>query len=106
MSAMDMNRLALIKAVAEKQKKKREEEAEFQASIQRLDARKAAKKEEIKLHKKLTQQVKKAGKDSPGSLDCFKEENMYYSDKDTERYLEGSSYMDAYNANKSADGEW
>ncbi len=106
MSAMDMNRLALIKAVAEKQKKKREEEAEFQASIQRLDARKAAKKEEMKLHKKLTQQVKKAGKDSPGSLDCFKEENMYYSDKDTERYLEGSSYMDAYNANKSADGEW
>tara|TARA_E500000178_G_C16956771_1_gene724048 strand:- start:879 stop:1190 length:312 start_codon:yes stop_codon:yes gene_type:complete len=103
---MDMNRLALIKAVAEKQKKKREEEAEFQASIQRLDARKAAKKEEMKLHKKLTQQVKKAGKDSPGSLDCFKEENMYYSDKDTERYLEGSSYMDAYNANKSADGEW
>tara|TARA_X000000950_G_scaffold287788_1_gene401661 strand:+ start:985 stop:1290 length:306 start_codon:yes stop_codon:yes gene_type:complete len=101
-----MNRLALIKAVAEKQKKKREEEAEFQASIQRLDARKAAKKEEMKLHKKLTQQVKKAGKDSPGSLDCFKEENMYYSDKDTERYLEGSSYMDAYNANKSADGEW
>lgn len=106
MSAMDMNRLALIKAVAEKQKKKREEEAEFQASIQRLDARKAAKKEEMKLHRKLTQQVKKAGKDSPGSLDCFKEENMYYSDKDTERYLEGSSYMDAYNANKSADGEW
>lgn len=106
MSAMDMNRLALIKAVAEKQKKKREEEAEFQASIQRLDARKAAKKEEMKLHRKLTQQVKKAGKDSPGSLDCFKEENMYYSDKDTERYLEGTSYMDAYNANKSADGEW
>ena len=106
MSAMDMNRLALIKAVAEKQKKKREEEAEFQDSIQRLDARKAAKKEEMKLHKKLTQQVKKAGKESPGSLDCFREENMYYSDKDTERYLEGSSYMDAYNANKSADGEW
>ena len=106
MSAMDMNRLALIKAVAEKQKKKREEEAEFQASIQRLDARKAAKKEEMKLHKKLTQQVKKAGKESPGSLDCFREENMYYSDKDTEGYLEGSSYMDAYNANKSADGEW
>ena len=106
MSAMDMNRLALIKAVAEKQKKKREEEAEFQASIQRLDARKAAKKEEMKLHKKLTQQVKKAGKESPGSLDCFREENMYYSDKDTERYLEGTSYMDAYNANKSADGEW
>lgn len=103
---MSTNRLDLIKAAAEKAKKKREEEAEFQASIRRLDARKAAKKEEMKLHKKLTASVKKAGKDSPGSLDCFKEENMYYSDKDTERYLESSSYMDAYNANKSADGEW
>ena len=103
---MSTNRLDLIKAAAEKAKKKREEEAEFQASIRRLDARKAAKKEEMKLHKKLTQQVKKAGKESPGSLDCFREENMYYSDKDTERYLESSSYMDAYNANKFADGEW
>ena len=101
-----MNRLDLIKQAAIKAKAKQNEEAEFQASIQRLDARKAAKKEEMKLHKKLTQQVKKAGKDSPGSLDCFKEENMYYSDKDTERYLEGTSYMDAYNANRSADGEW
>ena len=40
---MSANRLDLIKAAAEKAKKKREEEAEFQASIQRLDARKAAK---------------------------------------------------------------
>jgi len=106
MSAVDLNRLALIKAVAEKKKKKQKEEEEFQAAIKRLDARKAAKKEEMKLHKKLTASVKKAGKDSPGSLDCFKEENMYYSDKDTARYLEGTSYMDAYNANKFADGEW
>ena len=103
---MSTNRLDLIKAAAEKAKKKREEEAEFQASIRRLDARKAAKKEEMKLHKRLTAQVKKAGKDSVGSLDLNTPENMYYSDKDTERYLESSSYMDAYNANKSADGEW
>ena len=41
-----------------------------------------------------------------GSLDFNREENMYYSEKDTAKFLENSSYMDAYNANKSADGEW
>ena len=105
-----MSRLDLIKQSALKAKAKKlnttVEEVEFQEAVQKLDARKAAKKEEMKLHKKLTRSMKKAAKDSPGSLDCFKEENMYYSDKDTARYLEGTTYMDAYNANKSADGEW
>tara|TARA_B100001093_G_scaffold316116_1_gene301593 strand:+ start:245 stop:562 length:318 start_codon:yes stop_codon:yes gene_type:complete len=105
-----MDRLALIKKIAEEKQAKINEEAEFQASIVRLDARKAAKKEADKLalkeHKRLTQQVKKAGKAAPNNFDMFKPENMYYSDKEVSSYLEGSSYMDAYNANKSADGDY
>lgn len=101
-----MDRLKMIQAAAEKAKAKRQEEADFQAAIVKLDARKAAIKEEMKLHKKLTASVKKAGKAMPGSLDFNRPENMYYSEKDTARYLEGTSYMDAYNANKSADGDY
>lgn len=102
-----MDRLKMIKAAAEKAKAKRNEEAEFQATIRRMDARKAQiKAEQKKLKKDLTAQIKKAGHLKSGSLDFNRPENMYYSDKDTARYLEGTSYMDAYNANKSADGEW
>ena len=100
-----MDRLKMIKAAAEKAKAKRQEEADFQAAIVKLDARKAALKEEMKLHKKLTASVKKAGVQMPGSLDFNSPENMYYSEKDTARYLEGTSYMDAYNAHK-LDQEW
>jgi len=105
-----MNRLDLIKKAALKAKAKKlnttVDELEFQESIVKLDERKAKIKEEMKLHKKLTASVKKAGHQTAGSLDCFKEENMYYSDKDTAKFLEGSSYMDAYNANRSADGDY
>ena len=52
------------------------------------------------------ERIQKAGKDSVGSLDLNTPENMYYSDKDTQSFLEGSSYMDAYNANKFADGDY
>ena len=100
-----MDRLKMIKAAAEKARAKRQEEADFQASIVKLDARKAALKEEMKLHKKLTASVKKAGGQMPGSLDFNSPENMYYSEKDTARYLEDTSYMDAYNAHK-LDQEW
>lgn len=102
-----MDRLKMIKAAAEKAKAKRNEEAEFQATIRRMDARKAQiKAEQKKLKKDLTAQIKKAGHLKSGSLDFNRPENMYYSDKDTARYLEGTSYMDAYEANKFADGEW
>lgn len=97
-----MNRLEIIKQIAEK----KAEEKQFKQMIVNLDARKAAKKEEIKLHKKLTKSVKKAGHQSVGSLDLNSPENMYYSDKDTERFLENSGIMDAYNANKFSDGDW
>ena len=81
------------------------EELEMKDIIKKLDKRKKQVKEELKLHKKLTKSVKKAGKQMPGSLDFNSPENMYHSDKDVARYLEDTSYMDAYNASK-LDEEW
>ena len=82
------------------------EEIEMKEIIKNLDERKKQVKEELKLHKKLTKSVKKAGKQMPGSLDFNSPENMYHSDKDIARYLEDTSYVDAYNANRSADGDY
>tara|TARA_Y100000004_G_C8751093_1_gene342429 strand:- start:288 stop:584 length:297 start_codon:yes stop_codon:yes gene_type:complete len=81
------------------------EELEMKDIIKKLDKRKKQVKEELKLHKKLTKSVKKAGKQMPGSLDFNSPENMYYSDKEVNRILEDTSYMDAYNASK-LDQEW
>ena len=81
------------------------EEMEMKEIIKNLDERKKQVKEELKLHKKLTKSVKKAGKQMPGSLDFNSPENMYHSDKDVSRYLEDTTYMDAYNASK-LDQEW
>ena len=81
------------------------EELEMKDIIKKLDKRKKQVKEEMKLHKKLTKSVKKAGKQMPGSLDFNSPENMYHSDKDVSRYLEDTSYMDAYAASK-LDEEW
>ena len=90
------------------------EQYEGKLICDRLDARKLAakaaeklrKKEERKIKKDLTGQVKKAGHLSKGGLDFNSPENMYYSDKENARFLESSSIMDAYNANKSADGDY
>ncbi len=115
---MTVDRLQLIKQAAQKAEAKKLgltlEQYEGKLICDKLDARKAAakaaekirKKEERKIAKDLTGQVKKAGHLSSGGLDFNRAENMYYSDKDNARFLEGSSYMDAYNANKSADGDW
>ena len=81
------------------------EELEMKDIIKKLDERKKQVKEEMKLHKKLTKSVKKAGKQMPGSLDFNSPENMYHSDKDISRYLADTTYMDAYNASK-IDQEW
>ena len=81
------------------------EEIEMKDIIKKLDERKKQVKEELKLHKKLTKSVKKAGKQMPGSLDFNSPENMYHSDKDVSRYLQDTSYMDAYAASK-LDEEW
>ena len=81
------------------------EDMEFKQMIKDYDKRKKQIKEEMKLHKKLTKSVKKAGKQMPGSLDFNSPENMYHSDKDVSRYLQDTSYMDAYAASK-LDEEW
>lgn len=95
-----MDRLALIKKLAEKQNKAKAEEQSFQESIARLDARKAA----IKATQKLTKVVKAAGRQAPSSLECFSEENMYYTDKQNQEYLDGSVYMETYHATRFSDG--
>ena len=81
------------------------EEFEFQDTIKKLDERKKQIKEEMKLHKKLTKSVKKAGEHMPGSLDFNSPENMYHSEKDVSRFLQDTTYMDAYHASK-LDQEW
>ena len=73
---------------------KLKEQYEMKEIIKNLDARKAA----IKEQSKLTKQGKKAGKQAPGGLDCFKEENMHYSAKETRDWLEGTSYFENYEA--------
>ena len=83
------SRLELIKEAARKYK----EEQEFQQAVATVDARRKAAK-------KLTKSVKKAGHLAPGHMDCFKDENRYYSDKEVASYLEGTTYMESYNAMK------
>ena len=113
-----MDRIDIIKKAAMKVEAKKLgltfEQYEGKLICDELDARKAAakaaekarKKEERKVAKDLTGQVKKAGHLAKGGLDFNRPENMYYSDKDTEKFLADSSIMDAYNANRSADGDY
>jgi hypothetical protein len=91
-----MDRLKLIKKIAEKQKA---EKRVFAAAIVALDERKAL----IKEQKKLQKTIPAAERVTKSSLDCFSEENMYYSEKDTGRFLDGHPIMDAYNENKRLD---
>ena len=90
-----MNRLEMIKAAAEK--------AQMKKVIKDIDSRKAAIKEEMRLHKKLTKSVKKAEHQAPKSLEAFSEENMYYTEKETRDYLAGTSIMETYEAMRTQD---
>ena len=85
-----MDRMAIIKAAAEKAKQKKE----FKATVTKIYSKPKVN------YNKLTKSVKKAGHQAPSSLECFKVENMYYTDKETQDYIAGSSYMDAYNDQK------
>jgi|TARA_B110000908_G_C10219981_1_gene434819 hypothetical protein len=86
-----MDRLAMIKAAAEKAR----DEQIFKKTVKAVYSKPKYKAP------RLTQSMKKAAHLSPGNLDCFKEENMYYSDKDTQAFIAGSSIMDAYNEGKN-----
>lgn len=86
-----VDRLAMIKAAAEKTREKQE----FKKAVKKVYSK-------PKNHyNKLTKSVKKAAHQAPGSLECFKPENMYYTDKETQDYIAGSSYMDVYNEGKN-----
>lgn len=82
---------------------KHKEEQEFQQAIMNVDKRKLEKKAEMKLHKKLTAQAKKAGHQSPGGLDLHKDENRHYSKEETDTWLEGTSYFENYTAMRNQD---
>jgi len=86
-----MDRMAMIKAAAEKAR----EEQQFKQTVKKVYSKPKYKAP------RLTQSMKKAAHLSPGNLDCFKEENMYYTDKETQEYIAGSSYMDVYNEGKN-----
>lgn len=85
-----MDRLAMIKKAAEKR--------EMETLIRNLDRRKANLK-------KQTKKIKKAKDQAPGSLESFKEENLYWGEKETQRWFEGSSYFENYQAMKDQD-DW
>lgn len=86
-----MDRMQMIKAAAEKARA----EKEFKSAVKRVYSKPK------NYYNKLTTTVKKAGHQAPGSLECFKEENMFYTNKETQDYIAGSSLMDAYNEGKN-----
>ena len=85
-----MDRMAIIKAAAEKAKQKKQ----FKAAVTKVYSKPKDH------YNKLTKSVKKAGHQAPSSLECFKEENMYYTDKETQAFIAGSEIMHAYNDQK------
>ena len=90
-----MSRIDIIKQAAEK--------AQIKQAINNVAARKAEIKAEMKLHKKLTKSVKKAEHLAPKSLEAFSEENLYYSDRETQDFLSGTSIMETYESMRSQD---
>ena len=79
------------------EKKKYDEEKEFKATVKKVYSKPRD------YYNKLSASVKKAGHQSPGGLDCFKDENRTYSDKEVRTYLDGTSYFETYNAMRGQD---
>lgn len=86
-----------IKKALQEEKAKYDAEQEFKQAVKNVYSKPKD------YYNKLTASVKKAGHQSPGNLDCFKEENMYYTEKQTKDYLQGTSYMETYNSMKDQD---
>ena len=59
---------------------------------------KSAKRAALKETRKLTKAVKKAGQHAPKNLDAFSNENMYYTDKEVDRFIKNSSVYENYSA--------
>jgi len=79
------------------EKKKYDEEKEFKATVKKVYSKPRD------YYNKLSASVKKAGHQSPGGLDCFKDENRVFSEKNTQKYLQSTSYFETYNAMKEQD---
>ena len=77
--------------------------AMLQKEKEDLEFKKAVRTVYSKPRNHLTKQVAKAAKQAPGGLECFKEENMHDSTKDTQRWMEGTSYFENYQAMKGQD---
>ena len=78
-----------IRAYLQEEKRKYDEEQEFKETVKRVY--------------KLSASMKKSAHLNSGGLDLHKDENRHYSAENTQRYLEGSSYMESYNAMKEQD---
>ncbi len=77
--------------------KKEKEEMAFQKTVKKIYSK------PVRSYNKLTKTVKKAAHQAPSSLECFKEENMYYTEKETQNYIQGTSYYETYQSMKD---EW
>lgn len=81
---------------AEMQKIK--EQQEWDAAVRKVYSTKPKK-----YTNKMTESVKKAKHQSASRLDCFSEENSYYTQKEINRYLEGSTIYENYQATLNSD---
>ena len=86
-----------IRAYLQEEKRKYDEEQEFKETVKRVYSRPKVN------YNKLSASMKKSAHLNSGGLDLHKDENRHYSKENTQRYLEGSSYMEAYNAMKEQD---
>ena len=91
-----------LKAFLLEEKRKIDAEKNFQESVARLDANKAEVKKANK-KSKLTKSVMAAKHQSPQGLDLHSEENRYYSEENTKKWLEGTSYFENYQAMREQD---
>lgn len=61
-----------------------------------IKKQKVAERKALQETRALTKAVKKAGQHAPKNLDAFSEESMYYSDKEVDTYIKGSSIYESY----------
>ncbi len=89
-----------LRSFLKEEVKKHKEEVAFQESIAKLDARKAEIK---KKQSKLTKSVMSAKSQAPGGLDLHHDNNRHYSKENTQKWLEGTSYYENYQAMRNQD---
>ena len=88
-----------IRAYLQEEKRKYDEEQEFKETVKRVYSRPKVN------YNKLSASMKKSAHLNSGGLDLHKDENRHYSQENTQRWMEGTSYMETYNAMKEQD-EW